>query len=102
MGCREGDSVLSQQWRELHRTYEPSVRTHGVSSNERDWTVPTIPRIEHAWVLEPAGSQLITARSNASRCITTPDICPSTASVHSSTVEVRRRPYMCYVCLSNV
>jgi hypothetical protein len=37
-----------------------------VSSNERDWTVPTIPRIEHAWVLEvleAAGSQLITARS---------------------------------------
>ena len=51
MGCREGDSVLSQQWRELHRTYEPS------------WTVPMIPTIEHAWVLETAGSQLITARS---------------------------------------
>ena len=51
MGCRKGDSVLSQQWRELHRTYEPA------------WTVPMIPTIEHAWVLETAGSQLITARS---------------------------------------
>ena len=61
MGCREGDSVLSQQW--LHRTYEPSLRTSGVSSNERNWTVPMIPTIEHAWVLETAGSQLITARS---------------------------------------
>jgi hypothetical protein len=39
------------------------MRTSGVSSNQRDWTVPTIPRIEHAWVLETAGSQLITARS---------------------------------------
>jgi hypothetical protein len=54
---------------------------------------------EHECVLGTAGSQLITARSTIPRCIKTPDICPSTASVQPSTLDGREASiYVQCVC----
>ena len=80
----QGDSVLSQQWRELHRTYEPS------------WTVPMIPRIRarvgvrDGWFAAHHGARRThhAALRHRIRPTEVPlGICPSTASVHSSTVD---------------
>lgn len=60
--------------------------------------MPTILRIEHAWVLEPAGSQLITARSNITLHHDAEYMSEHRSTFTHQRLTVRRRPYMSTMC----